>query len=190
MARSSAQFLRTPRWVRQMGRDGTNSGDYDISVRYPQANSPFLIRGIVMSPSSGHSGSLQVLNKWQPNDSDEIRDTPKLNTSVNRNLANDGNYASIFSKVMGRELSHSSSTNLYSRCWVDFMSNYVGTEGPNFMDLGILDVNASYEFNTFGTPATRIIRPTYVPHCSAPDHVFGEGIAVGMSATRSELDYR
>ena len=64
------------------------------------------------------------------------------------------------------------------------MSKSVGTEAPNFVDLGLLAVNTSDEFNTFGTPATIIRRPTYGPHWSAPDHVFGKVITVRMSATR------
>ena len=96
---------------------------------------------------------------------------------------------SIFSKVIGNELSHSSNADLYLRFWMDFASNTVGTKAPNFVDLEILDVTSLDEFNTFGTLATRIIRPTNGPHWYAPDHVFGKAIAFGMRATRSELDY-
>ena len=62
-----------------------------------------------MSPASVHSGSLQVLNKHQSTVSGEIGDTQTFDTSVDRNLANDGYSTSIFSKVIGRELSQSSS---------------------------------------------------------------------------------
>ena len=70
-----------------------------------------------------------------------------------------------------------------------FTSNVVQIDALNFVDLGLPDVNALDEFNTFGNPATRIIRPTDGPHWSAPGHVFGEATAVGMSATRSEQNY-
>ena len=72
---------------------------------------------------------------------------------------------------------------------MDFTSNTVRNEAPTFVNLGLLSVNASDEFNTFGTPATRVRRPTDGPHWSVPDLVFGEATAVGMSWTRSELDY-
>ena len=72
---------------------------------------------------------------------------------------------------------------------MDFTSNSVRYEAPNFLDLGLLAVNTSDEFNTFGTPDTRVISPTDGPHCYAPDHVFGEATASVMSGTRSELDY-
>ena len=35
---------------------------------------------------------------------------------------------------------------------MELLSNVVVTEAPNFLDLGILSVNASDEFNTFSTP--------------------------------------
>ena len=67
---------------------------------------------------------------------------------------------------------------------MDFTSNAVGTEAPNFLNLGLPAVNASDEFNTFGTPTTRFRRPLDVNHWYVPDHVFGEVTAVGMSETR------
>ena len=70
------------------------------------------------------------------------------------------------------------------------MSNAVVTEAPYFVDLGLLAINASYEVNIFGTPATIIRNQTYGTHWSAPDHIFGGDTAVGMSTTRSEQDYR
>ena len=69
------------------------------------------------------------------------------------------------------------------------MSNAVGTEAPHFVDLGLPAVNTSDEFNIFGTLPTRIRMPIDGSHWSASDHVFGESTVVGMSATRSEIDY-
>ena len=71
-----------------------------------------------------------------------------------------------------------------------FTSNAVGTEAPDFLNLGILAVNISDEFNTFGTPDTKVRRPTDGPHWSALDHVFVEAAVVGMSETRSEQNYK
>ena len=92
---------------------------------------------------------------------------------------------SISIRVIGRELSHSSSANLYLLSWVVFASNAVSTKLSHLVDLGILDVNASDEFNIFGNPATRIRRPKYGSYWSMPDHVFGKATAVGMSTTSS-----
>ena len=141
--RSSAWVLQTPRCARRTGRDVTNPGECDISVIFPRVNSRVLIGGIGVPPTRGHSGSLQIFNKQKSTVSDKIGDTPKFGTSVDLKLANDGDYTSIFSKVICRELSHSSSADLYSRCRVDFASNAVGTEAPHFVDLGLLAVNES-----------------------------------------------
>ena len=116
-------------------------------------------------------------------------DTQNFDASVDRMLSNYGDSKSIFSKVIGREMSHSSSANCYSRCWIYFASNAARTEVQSSVYLGILAVNTSVEVNILGTPDTRIRRPADVHHLSAPDHVFCEAIAVGMSSTRSNLDY-
>ena len=97
-----------------------------------------------------------------------------MDTSVDIRLANDGDSTSIFRKVIGSELSHSSIGNHYSRCWMDFASNIVVTKAPDFVELVILAVNASDEVKIFGTPDTIIRRPADGSHWSALYHVFGE----------------
>ena len=168
-----------------MGRDVNNPGNTLHAVRYPWSNSSVMIGGIGVSPTSGHSGSLQVFNKQQSTVSDKIRDTQKLDTSVNRKLPNYGGSASIFSKVIGCELSHGSSADLHLRCRMDFASNIVGTEAPHFVELGLPAVNTSDQVNIIGTTSTRIRRPEDGSHWAALDHVFVEATAVGMSVTRS-----
>ena len=56
------------------------------------------------------------------------------------------------------------------------------------MDLVLLAVDTSDEFVILGTPATRIRSQTDGSHWSAPNHVFGEATAVGMSAASSYQD--
>ena len=133
---------------------------------------------------------MQVFNKLQYTVSEEIGDTQKCVISIDIKLADDGDSTYIFSKLIGCELSHSSSTDLYLHCWVDFASKSVGTEAPHFVDSGLLAVNASDEVNIFGTPVTRIRRPMDGSHWSVPYHFLGKRMSVVISATRSELDYR
>ena len=54
------------------------------------------------------------------------------------------------------------------------------------MDLGLPSINTSNELGILGTTTNRIINTTYGSHWSAPDHVFGEATAVGMSAASSD----
>ena len=56
--------------------------------------------------------------------------------------------------LISRELSHSSISNLYLRCRMDFASNAIGTEAPHFVDLRLLAVNASDEIKILVTPTT------------------------------------
>ena len=133
--------------------------------------------------------SLLVFNKLQSTVYDKIWDTQKLDTSVDRKLADNEGSTSIFSKVIGNEMPHSSGGNPYLRCQVHFTSNAVGTKAPQFLDLRLPNVNALDEVNIFGTPTDIIRRLTDVSHSSALDLVFGEATAVGMSATRLEQDY-
>ena len=56
---------------------------------------------------------------------------------------------------------------------VNFIINAVGTEAPDFFHLGLLDFNASDEFNPFGTPATRVRIPIDGSHWYVPGHAFG-----------------
>ena len=113
MSCSRAWILRTPRYVRWTDRDGNTPGKCDIAVRSPRDNSPVLIGGIGVYLASGHSGILKVLNKRPSTVSHRIRYTQKFDASVDRKLSNDGYYTSIFSKVIGLELSQSSSSDLY-----------------------------------------------------------------------------
>ena len=73
-----------------------------------------------MYPASGNSRSLQVFNKQQSNISDKIGDTQRLDTYVDKKLPNDQD-----SEVIGPELSHGSSTDLYLLCRMDFASDFV-----------------------------------------------------------------
>ena len=70
-----------------------------------------------------------------------------------------------------------------------FTSNAVRIEAPSFLNFGFLAVNASDEFNTFGTSDTRFRRPTKGYHWFVQDHVLGEATVVRMSGTSSEQNY-
>ena len=153
-AHISARFLCTTRHIRRTARYGTNPGDTPHAVIPPWDNPPVLIGGIGVSPSSGHSGILQVFNKRKSTVSEKIGDTLKLDTFVDRKFPDDKDSASIFSKVIGCELSHGSISDLYSRCQMDFASNVVQTETKYFVELGLQAVNTSNDIGILGTSLT------------------------------------
>ena len=112
-----------------------------------------------------------------------------MDASVDRKLPNDRNSVSISGKVIGCELSHGSSADLYVHCQMDFASNIDQTKAPQFVDLGPLAINTSDKLVILSTPVTRIRIPTYGFHWYSPDHIFGKATAVRMSAARSYEDY-
>ena len=130
-------------------------------------------------------GGLQVGKKRQPTSLEKVSNNQKLDTAVDRKFHNDQYSASFFSKIISRELSQGSINDLYLCCRKNFSSNVVQTKAPQFVDLGLLDVNTSNELGVLSTPAIRIIRPTDGSNWSVTDHVFGRVTAVGMSAARS-----
>ena len=158
-ARNSVRILWTPGRVSRTFRDGTKPHDCGLDVRSPRDNGPVLIGVIFVLPTMWHSVSQDVLNKRQSTSPSVSRNTQNFDASVDGISANDRDSTDIFRKVLGRELFDSLGTEIYSRCWVDFTSNVVVTEAPDFVHLGLPDVNALDEFSTFGTPATRVRRP-------------------------------
>ena len=126
-----------------------------------------------MSPAYGIMGSSEILDKHGSTGSVKIGNTQKFGTSIDGNLAKDGDSTTIFSKLISQEPSYSSSADIYLCFWMDFMSNVIGTKGPNFVYLVILAINALYEFNPFISLATIVRRPADGSHCSALGHVFG-----------------
>ena len=118
-----------------------------------------------------------------------VGNTQKLDVVVDGKFPDDLDSASILSKEIGHKLSDSSSDDLYLLCRMNLASDVVQTEVPQFMDLGLPDINTFHKSGVLGTSATRISRPTDGSHLSAPYHVFGEETAAGISAAKSYHDY-
>ena len=133
-------------------------GHCDIAVRPPPLNSPVMIGGTTVSPTRGIIGIQDIFSIHRATGSVEFGDNQKFDTSIDGNFAENGDSTPIFSKVIGRELSHDSSADICSRCRVESASNYIVTEAPVFMHLGLLAVNALDELQSFGTPVTRFVR--------------------------------
>ena len=149
-----------------------------IVVRSPRENWPVLIGGTTVSSTCGIMGSQEIISKHGSTGSVETGDTQNFDTYIDESLDKNGNSTPIFSKAIGRELFHNSSSDIYLRCRVEFTSNVVGTEAPDFMLLGLPAVNTSNEVMSFGTPNTRVGRTTNGSNWSGPVHMFGELTAV------------
>ena len=112
-----------------------------------------------------------------------------MDAAIDGKLPDDLDSASIFSKVIGQKISDGSRGDLYSRCRMNSANDPVQNQPPHFVDMGLPAISTLNESGILGTTATRIRRPTYVSHWIAPDCVFGEAIAVGMSVENSDHDY-
>ena len=156
MASGGAWVNRTPGQVSRTGRDGSTPGDTGLAVRSKPYPSPVLVLSLTISPACGISGSLQVERKQQSTSPDEVRNSQKLDTVVDGKLPDDRDSASVFSKVISRELSHGSRDDLYLRCRMNFLINVVQKEAPQFVYLGLPAINTLDEIGFLGTPVTRI----------------------------------
>ena len=186
---SSARVIWTPVYVSRMGRDNTTTQDRTIAVRPPWENELVLIGDTTIYPTCGIMGSQEFISKHGSTGSVEIGDIQKFHTSIDGNLAENGDSTPISSKVIKPELSHDSSADIYLICRVNFTINAVRNEAPDFMHLGLPAVNTLDELRSFGTPATRVGRPKDRSNWSTTGHIFGEVSAVGMSGTRSQQKY-
>ena len=107
MARSSASILSNPHGgVSRTVRDGTTPRDRNF---YGPVERPVMIGGTVYPPIMG---SQEIVNPHGSTGSVKFEDTQILNTSIDKNLCNNGDFTPIFGKVIGRELSHNSSANI------------------------------------------------------------------------------
>ena len=151
-------------------------------------NSPVLIGGGT-TVSKTRMGSQETGSPKCPTISVVVRNAQILHTSINGDFSKNGNPTPTFSKVIGRELSHEYSADIYLHCRVNFTRNAVGTKSPKSMNLGLLAVHTLDELGSFSTPATRVGRLKDGSKWSAPGYVFGKATAVGVSGPRSEKNY-
>ena len=119
----------------------------------------------------GNSGSQDILKKRQSTSPSVRRNDQNVDASVDGNLVDDRDSTSIFRKLMGRELYNSLSADIYLHYRVEFTSNAIQTKAPDLVHFVLLAVNTLDESNAFGTPATKVRRPTDGSHWSAPGHV-------------------
>ena len=120
---------------------GTTPHGCNPSTRSPRMNSPVMIGGgTTVSPT--RTGIQEIVSPKGSTGSVEVKNTQIFNISINVNWTNKGESTLILSKVIRQELSHNSSSDIYSRCRDNFMSDSVGTKIPDFMNLGLPAVNA------------------------------------------------
>ena len=86
---SSSRTLRTPEHVSRTGRNSTKPCDRNVVVRSPRDNGPVLIEGIIVPPTVGNGGILDIIKKSPPTSQSVRKNVQNFNASVDRNLTND-----------------------------------------------------------------------------------------------------
>ena len=94
----------------------------------------------------------------------------------------------IFSKVSGCKFTDRFSADFNSRFQINFGSDAVFTEIPNFVNLGLASVHTSDELGSVSIPTTIILTPTDGSNWLPTSHSIGEVTADRVSRTGSEQD--
>ena len=135
---------RTPRRVSRTGVDRTNPGDIGNAIGIVEPTSPVLIGIIGTAPPCGLNVRQEFGDKRKSTPPGLDRQSQKLDVVVDRKLPNNIDSTSIFSKVIGDKLSGGSIQDLYTRCCMNFAADTANIQTPQFLDLGILTINALY----------------------------------------------
>ena len=116
----------------------------------------------------------------------ELRETQNFHWWI---FAEDKGLKPIFSNVVGCKFSDKFSIDVKLRCGMNFGSNVVFTQNPNFINPGLAYVNTTDKLGSISVPATRDRRPT--SSCNWIRHVHNiKGATVDrVSETRSNIDY-
>ena len=121
----------------------------------------------------------------------DLRDSDKIDTSVDGKFTNNLVALPIFTDILSDEISNTSIRGLYARIGMHLSADPVNSVAPKFVYLGFSTVDVLDKGAGLWTPATRVGRPMDVAHWSAPDHIFGETTAVGDAvSTKSDYNYK
>ena len=151
-------YFRTPRDVSRMGRDGTTPGYGNTSVEAARLTFPVQIcHSNTDSPS--RTGNQEIINPRGAVSPQWIRNAEKLKASINGFFAEDRGPTPIFSKVVGWKFTEDSSSDVNSRCGVNFGSDTVFTQNPNFVNFGLASINTTDKLESFSVPTTRVGGP-------------------------------
>ena len=121
---------------------------------------------IVTDPPCAPNLIQEVCNIRQSASPGLVRQSQKLDAVIDIKLPDNRDLTSILSRVIDDKLSDGSSQFLYTRCRMNLAVDFVQTQIPHFVDLGLVTINAWYEGSGLSTPATIILRPMDDAHWS------------------------
>ena len=187
-ARSAAHVFQTPEDVIRNGTDKTTPLEDNPAIGSTRLTSPIRI-GVSTTGSPSRTGRQDIRSPREYIGPQWIRDAQPLDTSINGIYSNYRDPAPIFSKVIDRKFTDKSSADVISCCQMNFGSDTVLIESPNFVNLGLAYVHTSDELGYVVIPTTRIGTPMDGSKWLPTSHCIGEVTADRVSRTGSEQDY-
>ena len=153
VARSGTRIFRAPREVIQTGRDGYTPRDVNAAVttaRLTPSNPSFNST----SNFQTRNGNQYIVSPRRSIIATKARNAEPLEAPINRISAVHGHSTSIFSKLIGPKTVSGEIDDVYARKRMDFASNSVVAESPNFLDLGLLPANIADKLESIISPTT------------------------------------
>ena len=111
----------------------------------------------------------------------KFSNTHSFKTSINRFSPKHGHPMPIFSKAIGRKTVADKSTDVNSRCGMDFGRNSIVAESPNIMDFGLSPANTPDKIKSIIFPTTRVGRLMNGSNWLRPRHDIEEVTAERVS---------
>ena len=119
----------------------------------------------------------------------EVRNAKPLNVFIYVFPAKHRDPMTVWSKVIGSKAFTNESADVYARSHMNFGSDTVLSESPNFMNFGLSSVNTMDEIGSVFVPTTRDRIPTNGSNWLLPGHDISEATADIMRKTKTKNHY-
>ena len=145
----------TPREVSRTGRGG--STPRDVTTAVATARLTLQIPNFIgTSDSPTRAGNQDIVSPRRSIIVQQGRNDDPFDSPINLFLDVHGQPTSIFSKVIGTKTVSRENTDVYAHERMDFASNSVVAESPNFLDLGLSPANKADKLKSIISPTTRV----------------------------------
>ena len=114
----------------------------------------------------------------------KVRNADPLDASINRIYSKHRDPTPDWSKVISRKFTNESSADVYVHGRMNFASDTVLSESPNFMDLGLPSVDTMDELGSVLAPTNRIGLETHVSNWFLRSHSISEAILDRVSGMK------
>ena len=113
----------------------------------------------------------------------EVSNAKPLDASINQFTVEHRNPKPGWSRITGRKSVINKSSDVYARSPMNFGSDIILSENPNFMNFGRLCVNTTDELGSVLVSTSKVRRPTNGSNWIPPGHDISEATADRVSET-------